>query len=117
MPTDHNAMYRENLRKKLGLGEKKIAEESPVEAEAEVKSATLGGVEGPGHEAAEGEVEGQEEQVSPEADALLTEILQFIDEKEKEAGDVATKLMLKSLYLHLSKNKSKILQKMADDSQ
>jgi hypothetical protein len=106
--------YREDLRKKLGLDAKPVKEEAPVAGDEVAKvdptAAVAAGVAGePAEEA--------KEQVSPEAEAILTEILQFIDEKEKEAGDSATKLMLKSLYLHLSKNKVKILQKMADDSQ
>jgi len=107
--------YRESIRKKLGLGEKPVVEEAPmgdeIEASDEESQETLG------HEAAETpEVEAKEES-SPEAEAILNEVLQFVDEKEKEAGDTASKLMLKSLYLHLSKNKAKILQKMADDAQ
>lgn len=107
--------YREELRKKLGLDSKPVKEEAPIDGveadpvKVDPTAAVAAGVAGEQEEA--------KEQVSPEAEAILNEILQFVDEKEKEAGDSATKLMLKSLYLHLSKNKTKILQKMADDAQ
>ena len=102
-----NDEYRKNLREKLGLG-KKVTEEVPVGVDENPNDEeTLPPV-------ASGEAK---EQASPEAEAILNEVLQFVDEKEKEAGDSSSKLMLKSLYLHLSKNKTKILQKMADDAQ
>lgn len=112
MDKNHDDVYRENIRKKLGLGEKKLAEEQPVD-DVEVDK-EVG--ESPAHEAGETPEVEAKEQMSPEAEAILNEVLQFVDEKEKEAGDSSSKLMLKSLYLHLAKNKAKILQKMADDA-
>ena len=114
MDKNPDDMYRENIRKKLGLGEKKLAEETPIDDTKIVVDDESGEVEG--HEATEAPEVEEKEQVSPEADAILNEVLQFVDEKEKEASDSASKLMLKSLYLHLAKNKAKILQKMADDA-
>ena len=118
MEKNHDDVYRENLRKKLGLGEKKIAEEAPVEGETSetIDTSDTTGEETIGHEEAETPDKEAKEQSSPEAKAILDEILQYVDEKDKEAPDVRSKLMLKSLFSQLSKSADKIAQKMADDS-
>lgn len=111
MPTQEDDTYRENLRAKLGLGKKVMGEEVPAGIDENPNDEeTLP----PTSPIASPEAK---EHVNHEAEAILNEVLQFVDEKEKEASDSSPKLMLKSLYLHLSKNKTKILQKMADDAQ
>lgn len=112
MEKNHDDVYRKNLREKLGLGEKKIAEEAPIEGE----TIDTTGEETMDHEASETPDKEAKEQASPEAKAILDEILQYVDEKDKEAPDVRSKLMLKSLFSQLSKSADKIAQKMADDS-
>ena len=115
MEKNHDDVYRKNLREKLGLGEKKIAEEAPIEGET-IDTSDTTGEETIGHEASETPDKEAKEQASPEAKAILDEILQYVDEKDKEAPDVRSKLMLKSLFSQLSKSADKIAQKMADDS-
>jgi len=115
MENKHDDIYRKNLREKLGLGEKKINEDEPIDDETIDVSDTTD-EETIDHETSETSREETKEQASPEAKAILDEILQYVDEKDKEAPDVRSKLMLKSLFSQLSKSADKIAQKMADDS-
>ena len=93
-----NDEYRKNLREKLGLG-KKVTEEVPAGVDENPNDEeTLPPV-------ASGEAK---EQVNPAAEAILNEVLQFVDEKEDAAKDTAEKRMAKAFWVYLNDNKDKI---------
>ena len=99
MAIDHDTTYRENLRKKLGLGDKKISEEDtpivPTEVPGETPEVDPTAV---------APTETQGSGLNPEADALLNEVLQFVNELEEKHSP----RMVKSLWVYLEDNKDKI---------
>jgi hypothetical protein len=95
--------YRENLRKKLGLGASaKVVEEVPAGIDENPNDEeTLP----PKADVVSPDVK---EQVNPAAEAILNEVLQFVDEKEDAAKDTAEKRMAKAFWVYLNDNKDKI---------
>lgn len=101
MEKNPDDVYRENLRKKLGLGAK-VVEDVPAGID-----------ETPNDEEnlpSKVDVASQEakEQVNPAAESILNEVLQFVDEKEDAAKDTAEKRMAKAFWVYLNDNKEKI---------
>lgn len=102
MPTDPHDQYRDTLREKLGLGKKAMGEEVPAGTEeASVDQEASAPVAAP--VAAE-----TKEQVNPAAEAILNEVLQFVDEKEDTTKDIAEKRMAKAFWVYLNDNREKI---------
>jgi len=100
MPTDPHDQYRDNLREKLGLGKKAMGEEVPAGIDENPNDEeTLPPVASPAE---------AKEQVNPAAEAILNEVLQFVDEKEDSTKDVAEKRMAKAFWVYLNDNRDKI---------
>ena len=96
MPNDDDT-YRQSLRERLGLGKSqaKVVEEVPVTGvETEPVVAPMGAE--------------AKEQVNPAAEAILNEVLQFVDEREDNAKEAAEKRMAKAFWVYLNDNKDKI---------
>jgi hypothetical protein len=101
MLNDADKLYRENLRKKLGLSnEPKVVKEddiadvnpdlAPVAPKEEVSTS-----------------------INPDADALFNDVLQFVNELESKYSP----RMVKSLWVYLDDNKDKIAKVMVGKSE
>jgi hypothetical protein len=91
MPEDKDNVYRENLRKRLGLGSKSTTENVEVTPEVEATPNE------------------PQEQSNPEAESIINEVLQFLnDEIEKKHPP----RMAKALWIYLTDNKDKIIKAM-----
>jgi hypothetical protein len=92
MLTDSDKLYRENLRKKLGLGDTKVVEEDDVidQDETVIDAPKEASIEASG--------------LHPDAESLLNEVLQFVNELESKHSP----RMVKSLWVYLEDNKDKI---------
>lgn len=104
MPTNHDDMYRENLRKKLGLADSSSGAMKEVDdGKVDLKDIIH---DKPGDKMAP-DVE-PESSLNPAAEAVLNEVLQFVDELEGKHSP----RMVKALWVYLEDNKDKIAKAM-----